>query len=122
MAHVEGLFYERDRKDGRERAGNVQKNLKNFLEDTNPRRENDVTDPDAEMESGDGLKRIRLQLTQLEEQLESAEMQSAEVREMKGQAKFTQHVVSNLGNPSQQAQLAQLMDQMNRYVESEDHL
>jgi molecular chaperone DnaK len=121
IEHIGRLIYELDREDVRERAGFVRSSLEKLFEEANSRGGVEVSDPDAEMEAGEGLKRIRLQLTQLEEQLESAEIQSAEMREIRGQAKFTEQVVFNCGNPAQQAEMAKLTEQMNRYLEAEDH-
>jgi len=76
-------------------------------------------DPDAELGPGDVLRKVRLQLAQMEEQLEGSG-QSTLAREVRGEARWTDSIVQQCGTESDKQEMERLRAQLEKYIESED--
>jgi molecular chaperone DnaK len=82
-------------------------------------REGCATDPDASLDPTDSLRKLRLQLTRLEEQLNLAATSSI-ARRLRWQVPYIDRTVTNHGTDSDRALFARLRDQYDRYTEADD--
>jgi len=111
-------IYDADRDDLRERAEQVQLTLEHLAEQAGEH-EKRGGDPDAELGPGDVLRKVRLQLAQMEEQLEGSG-QSTLAREVRGEARWTDSIVQQCGTESDKQEMERLRAQLEKYIESED--
>jgi molecular chaperone DnaK len=112
------MIYDADRDDLRERAEQIQLTLEHLAEQA-AEHEKRGGDPDAELGPGEVLRKVRLQLAQLEEQLEGAG-QSTLAREVRGEARWTHSVVQQCGTESDKQEMERLRTQVDKYVEAGD--
>lgn len=124
LHRVTQAIYADDRDDLREDAQTLQMKLEFIAEQlAEHERRAALTgggDPDALLAATENLRKIRVFLTQLEEQLTVTNRNSALITKVKGQYRYTSGLVQQFGNPAQQEPLEKLRGQMERYIESND--
>ncbi|HVX86381.1 MAG TPA: Hsp70 family protein [Phycisphaerae bacterium] len=124
MHRVMQAIYADDRDDLREDAQTLQMKLEFIAEQlAEHERRAALTgggDPDALLAATENLRKIRVYLTQLEEQLSVTNRASALITKVKGQYRYTASLVAQFGNPAQQEPLEKLRAQMDRYIDSND--
>jgi molecular chaperone DnaK len=118
LSAVHGGSYDLDRDDLRERAENLQMTLEHLAEQATEH-EKHGGDPDEKSQSGLVLRKVRMQLAQLEEQLEAGGP-STLGREVRGEARWTEHVVMQCGTESDKTEIQRVRTQLEKYVEEDD--
>ena len=102
------------------RAVDLVSKLESLAETMQEERARDGRDPDALMGSADVLRKIRMALTALEEQLEAEKGQSPLALEVRGSYRWTSTVVNNHGTPADKEMVQKLGDQLDRYARAGD--
>ncbi|MDB5298363.1 MAG: 2-alkenal reductase, partial [Phycisphaerales bacterium] len=119
LDHVRRLIYEQDRDELRERAEMLQLRCESIFEQVSEDEKRGNTDPDAALAPTESLRRVRIQLAQLEEQLETGG-QSTLARKIRSEARFTEHVIQEHGTESDKTEFARLQGQLEKYADSDD--
>jgi hypothetical protein len=128
---VERIFrtiYAADREDLRERAEALQLKLEVIAEQVTEEQSRSSapggsagSDPDALLAPTEYLRKIRLLLTQLEDQLETERHQSPFIIKLRAYHRWRRSVVDNYGTDADKETMARLTSQLDRYVEASDH-
>jgi molecular chaperone DnaK len=116
---VRRLVYEHDRDDLVDRVRAIQTRLESIAEQATEERKRGMTDPDAALAPVDTLRKIRLQLAQLEEQLDTSS-NSTLAREVRALARSSEYYVNNHGTESDKQELAKLLAQAEKYAQAGD--
>ena len=83
-------------------------------------RSREIVDPDAALAQTDGLRKLRVQLTQIEEQLEISSTGVTFARRMSGQVRYIERMIHTHGMETEKADFIKLNGQYQRYAESND--
>lgn len=113
-------IYEADRDDLLPRARAVQATLEEIHEAVTQSERQNSNDPDAAVGPTDQLRKIRLQLALLEEQLESTRGQSPLARKVAADLRWTAELVEEHGNELEKAEFQQLQGQFQKYSQHDD--
>jgi molecular chaperone DnaK len=113
-------IYEADRDDLLERARAAQAKLEKIHEQVTESERHNDKDPDAAVGPTDQLRKIRLQLALLEEQLESTRGQSPLAREVAADERWTARLVGEHGNELEKAEFQRLQGQFQKYTQHDD--
>jgi len=120
LRSVQASMYEADRDDLRERAVVIESQLEAIderLHEEESRGGN--LDPDATMAPTQALRRIRLQLSQLEEQLDTG-VDRELIRKVRHDLNWTTNVVTENGMEADQEEVARLRLQFEKYAAAND--
>jgi molecular chaperone DnaK len=121
FARVERIWqviYEAEREDLGPRVRELQLSLEHLAEQVGEHKARGE-DPDADLGPSESLRRIRVQLVQLEEQLE-VDGPSTLAREVRGEARWTEKVVEHHGSPLDKGQMERLGSQLSKCIEADD--
>ncbi len=118
VQRLQSDVYEADRDDLVERARQVQLSLESIAEQAAEDERRQV-DPDAALEPVESLRRIRIRLSQLEEQLEASGPVSF-ARQLRGEARWTDQVAQHCGSPADAAEMQRLREKLEKYIEQDD--
>lgn len=113
-------IYESDRDDLLDRARAIQLRLESIQEQVSEAEQRGHNEPDAAMGPTDQLRKIRVQLAQLEEQSESTRGQSTLARKVGGEARWTEHLVLAHGSELEKEEFERLKNQLKKYSEADD--
>lgn len=113
-------IYEADRDDLLERAQGVQAKLEEIHEQVTESERHNDKDPDAAVGPTDQLRKIRLQLALLEEQLESTRGQSPLARKVAADERWTAELVEEHGSDLEKAEFQRLHGQFQKYSQQND--
>ena len=116
--HVE--LYNADRGDLAPRIAQVQLWAESIAEQCNEDKLRGSSDPDASLGPTDALRKLRMQLTQLEEQLEIGSTTPTLSRRVKGNLRYAERIAFEHGTESEQKEFAKLQEQFDRYSEAND--
>jgi molecular chaperone DnaK len=114
------LIYAADREDLRERANAIQKSLEEIAERFQAERQRWESDPDAMLGPTEELRRLRMAITQLEEQLEAERSQSPAVIHTRNQLRYVTYLAREFGTEMDRKAVDQLADQFMRYAQAGD--
>ncbi len=114
------VIYGGDLEDYREKLESLQLKLESISEKVSEEQARGHPDPDALLGPSETLRKIRVLLTQLEDQLESERKQSPYVLKLRAQLRWTTQVVGGHGTDSDRETLARLTAQFDRYVDASD--
>ena len=112
-------IYEADRDDLIDMARQVQLRLEAIAEQVGEESRRGNTDPDASLAPTDALRKIRVQLAQLEEQMETSG-ESTLARKVRGEARWTAQVARNHGSEADRQEVARLTSQLQKYADADD--
>jgi len=115
---VRRLIYETDRDDLLDRARNLQLKLERIAEQFGA----DVSaavDPDAMLAPTDLLRKIRIAISQIEEQLDVGG-QTELARKVRGDARWTERLVTSDGTDHDRQELERLRAQLEKYADADD--
>ena len=79
-----------------------------------------AADPDAALATTDAVRKLRVQLTQLEEQLNLDSTGSAIARKLRLELPYFEGVLNDHGTPAQQEEFVRLRGQLDRYLSADD--
>jgi molecular chaperone DnaK len=113
-------IYETDRDDLLDRARSLQARLDEIHEEVTENERRGCNDPDAAVGPTDQLRKLRLQLALLEEQLESTRGLSPLARKVAGEARWTAELVEAHGNDLEKMEFHRLQSQFQKYSEAND--
>jgi molecular chaperone DnaK len=116
---VRRLIYENDRDDLIDRARALQSRLESIAEQSAEAARRGSADPDAALAPVDALRKIRLQLAQLEEQLDTS-VESELSRKVRALARSSVYLVENHGTEADKQELAKLQEQLEKYARAGD--
>lgn len=109
--------YECERDDLIEEARALQSSLEVVAERAGTDAAHD--NPDAEMGPAEVLRKVRVQLAQLEERLD-VEGPSSFARQIRGESRWTDQVVQRCGTESDKSEMDRLRTQVDKYIETGD--
>jgi molecular chaperone DnaK len=113
-------IYEADRDDLMERARGLQLRLEAIYEQAAEAERQGHSDPDAAAGPIDQLRKIRIQLAQLEEQTESTRGQSTLARKVAADARWTSSLVEADGTDLEKEECRRLQEQLKKYADADD--
>jgi molecular chaperone DnaK len=119
LDHVRRMIYEQDRDEFRERAEMLQLRCESIFEQVSEDEKRGNTDPDAALAPTDSLRKIRTQLCQIEEQMESGG-ESALARKVRSNARWTQEIVDLYGTELDKAEFSRIQKQLEKYLIAQD--
>ncbi|HVT81111.1 MAG TPA: Hsp70 family protein [Phycisphaerae bacterium] len=114
------VVYAGDLEDYREKLESLQFKLEVIAEQIHEEQVRGNPDPDALLGPSETLRKIRILLTQIEEQLESERKQSPQVLKLRSDLRWTQALVEAHGSASDRETLARLDSQLQRYIDAAD--
>ena len=121
LAHVNRTIYETDRGDLAPRLAELQADAEAIAERVG--RAAGLAgdfDPDASLAPTDALRKLRMRLTQLEEQLGVGAAAPTLARKLRWHAPYVERVVRNHGIESEQLEFERLHDQYRQYADADD--
>lgn len=117
---VRRLIFEADRIDLRDRVEQMQLTLESMYEQLNPGGEpRQNLDPDAAAGPTNVLRKIRLQLSQVEEQVETGS-ESPQQRKVRADVRLTDRIIADHGGPVEKQEMDCLREQAERYIVEND--
>jgi len=120
LAGIRTAIYDAGRDDLRERAADIGERLEEISERVHEEQSHGQTlDPDAMLAPTDALRKIRLQLSQMEEQLDTGRDHEL-IRKVRGDLRWTRQVVEENGAPGDAEELARLGEQFEKYAAAND--
>lgn len=120
---IERVFqdiFEADRDDLIDRARALQLRLESIHEQVSEAEKRGHNEPDAALGPTDQLRKIRVQLAQLEEQLEGTRGQSTLARKVSTEARWTEQTVLMHGSDMEKEEFTRLKNQLTKYAEADD--
>ena len=124
LDRVRSALYQIDVDDEDFDPGVVCDKLQRMAEDLAERaaadRAKGMADPDAMLATTDGVRKLRMQLTQLEERLNLDSTGSAMQRKLRDNLPYLEGVLGDHGTPSQQEEFMRLVGQMDKYKTAGD--
>ena len=118
LDHVFKLAYETEREEIQQRARDLQLTLEHVAEQAGEKADRGG-DPDADLGPAEILRKVRMQLAQLEEQL-NVEGPSTLGREVRAEARWTDHVVTHCGTESDKTEMQRLRAQVDKLADAND--
>jgi len=119
LDHIGRTIFEVDRDELRPRFDQLQAQAEAIAEEVGAGGAAEA-DPDAALRPTEALRRLRMQLTQLEEQLGVGATAPTLVRDLRWQVPYVERIVRGHGTESEQQEFEKLRDQYQRYVDAED--
>ena len=119
LDHLGRALYETDRGDLAPRLEQLQAWAEAIAEQMGPAAQPDA-DPDASLGPTDALRKLRMQLTQLEEQLGVGSAAPTLGRKLRWQVPYVERIVRTHGIESEQREFEKLQSQYLRYSEADD--
>ncbi len=114
------LIFAADREDLRERAEAIQLKLEVIAEQVSEEEARGNPDPDALLGPTEVLRKLRIQMTQFEEQLETERHLSPQVIQLRVHHRWTAFLVEKHGTDADKEMFRRLSDQLTRYAEAGD--
>lgn len=113
--------YEADRDDLRERIDILQLKAETIYESVNEQRKGGSRDPDAALGPTDALRRLGVQIAQIEEQIETdGGAGSPLARSVRAEARWTENLIIAHGTEADRQEFSRLASQLERYIETDD--
>jgi molecular chaperone DnaK len=115
------LLYGANRDELAPQVQEIQVELEEIAEHVARESDRDNRDPDALLAPTDRLRKLRVRINSLEEQLESERLASPLVVTIRAELRYTQNVVEEYGKETDHEACAALAAQFDRYVQANDH-
>jgi molecular chaperone DnaK len=119
LQRIRAAVYEMDRDDLRDRVEGLQLRCEAIFEQVSEEEKRGNNDPDAAMAPTESLRKIRMQLSQIEEQLETGG-ETDFTRELRGEARRTDSLISEHGTETEKADWQKLQGQVVKYIAADD--
>jgi molecular chaperone DnaK len=113
-------MYATDRADLGERVQALTERAEMIAEQIASSAKRNADDPDASLGSTDALRKLRIQLVQVEEQLNIGSAAPTLMRKMRWQVPYIGRVIEMHGTEPEKTEFARLRGQYERYLESDD--
>jgi molecular chaperone DnaK len=120
LDHVRQVIYESDRDDMFERIAQLQERAEEIAEQVTFESRNATGDPDAALVPTGALRKLRMQLTQLEEQLNIGSVTGTLARKMRWQVRHYERIIQTHGTDGEKQEFEKLHAQYEKYGEAND--
>lgn len=120
LQHIREVMYAGDHGELAPMLEELELQAESIAEAANKHSRSDSADPDASLASNIELRKLRLQLTRMEEQLNIGSMALTLERKLRWQVRYVGRVTAVHGTASELAEFQKLESQYHRYLESGD--
>ena len=120
LSHIKLELYDSDRGDLGPAFEQLQQWAEKIAEQMTTAMRRGNFDPDASLGPTDSLRKLRMQLTRLEEQLEIGTGAMMLARKMRWEVRYVDRVIGMHGTESEQREFQKLLGQYDRYSEVDD--
>ncbi|HET6249162.1 MAG TPA: Hsp70 family protein [Tepidisphaeraceae bacterium] len=120
LAHVRTEVYEADRPDLAPRIEQLQMRAEQIADQVSAEIQSGRNDPDASLAPTESLRKLRMQIMQMEEQLNIGSETPGLARKMRWQVRYIERIVADHGTETEKHEYAKLLQQYERYCETDD--
>jgi len=121
IARIFQLVYAMERDELAIDARNIQLQLESIAERIQQEQHRNNRDPDALLTPTDLLRKLRVMITQIEEQLETERTISPLIISIRADQRFTGNVISRYGKDADREAFERLTAQLDRYIKARDY-